>query len=57
MYIPCISTTFLTKIYQVTAITCRTQWLRGGTGSNPVLQCLNLGQVFSLYIAPVHSAV
>ena len=26
-------------------------------GSNPVLHCKNLGQVFSLYIAPVHSAI
>ena len=26
-------------------------------GSNPVWQCINLGQVFSLYIAPIHSAV
>ena len=26
-------------------------------GSNPVLLYLNLGQVCSLYIAPVHSAV
>ena len=26
-------------------------------GSNPVLQCYNGGQVLSLYVAPVHSAV